>query len=254
MTEREAFLAAILAAPADDLPRLVFADWLDENGEPERGEFIRVQCELAKLGSVWNPGRHSTGPVCRCPVCDLRRRERELLAAYGEAWAPPPTGYTRTVVTVSGPNAGSTAWIGWEVGHLISLVVTRGWVDEVRCRLADWVSDGGCGRCDGMGRIDLDGSRCGTCGGSGMRPGGVGPRLVREHPLERVVLTDREPEPNRNVAHAPLWVWSPVGTPAHQLPPDWFDPSDGFAAFLDRDSALRWASDRAIEWAKAQPA
>jgi len=41
MTTREAFLAAIHAAPDDDLPRIVFADWLDENGEPERAAFVR---------------------------------------------------------------------------------------------------------------------------------------------------------------------------------------------------------------------
>ena len=45
----ESFLRAIIADPADDLPRLVYADWLDENGDPDRAEFIRVQCELAKL-------------------------------------------------------------------------------------------------------------------------------------------------------------------------------------------------------------
>ncbi len=50
MTDRAALLRSILAAPDDDAPRLVYADWLDENGEPERAEFIRVQCELARLG------------------------------------------------------------------------------------------------------------------------------------------------------------------------------------------------------------
>jgi uncharacterized protein (TIGR02996 family) len=44
-----ALLNTILAAPADDAPRLVYADWVDENGEPELAEFIRVQCELARL-------------------------------------------------------------------------------------------------------------------------------------------------------------------------------------------------------------
>jgi uncharacterized protein (TIGR02996 family) len=44
-----ALLNTVLAAPADDAPRLVYADWLDENGEPELAEFIRVQCELARL-------------------------------------------------------------------------------------------------------------------------------------------------------------------------------------------------------------
>ena len=42
--EREAFLKAIFDAPADDLPRLVFADWLDERGECSWAEFIRLEC------------------------------------------------------------------------------------------------------------------------------------------------------------------------------------------------------------------
>jgi uncharacterized protein (TIGR02996 family) len=50
MTDRAAFLAAIAAAPADDLPRLVFADWLDEHGDPDRAEFIRLQCAAARGG------------------------------------------------------------------------------------------------------------------------------------------------------------------------------------------------------------
>ena len=49
MTDESALLAAIRAAPADDAPRLVYADWLDEHGRPEQAEFIRVQCDLARL-------------------------------------------------------------------------------------------------------------------------------------------------------------------------------------------------------------
>jgi uncharacterized protein (TIGR02996 family) len=49
-TDQAAFLDAIRAEPADDTPRLVYADWLEEHGgQPERAEFIRVQVELAKL-------------------------------------------------------------------------------------------------------------------------------------------------------------------------------------------------------------
>jgi uncharacterized protein (TIGR02996 family) len=36
VTTRDAFLATIRAHPDDDLPRLVMADWLDEQGECER--------------------------------------------------------------------------------------------------------------------------------------------------------------------------------------------------------------------------
>jgi uncharacterized protein (TIGR02996 family) len=48
-TERRAFLAAIVAAPDDDTPRLVFADWLDEHGEHDRAEYIRLECQSARL-------------------------------------------------------------------------------------------------------------------------------------------------------------------------------------------------------------
>lgn len=49
MPDRDSFVAAIAAAPADDLPRLVFADWLDESGDPDRARFIRDQIALTKL-------------------------------------------------------------------------------------------------------------------------------------------------------------------------------------------------------------
>lgn len=41
MDTHDALLAAVLAKPEDDLTRLVYADWCDENGQPERGEFVR---------------------------------------------------------------------------------------------------------------------------------------------------------------------------------------------------------------------
>ena len=49
MTEDAAFLNAILERPDDDLPRLVYADYLEETGDAGRAEFIRVQIELAQL-------------------------------------------------------------------------------------------------------------------------------------------------------------------------------------------------------------
>jgi uncharacterized protein (TIGR02996 family) len=49
MLDREAFFRAVAANPDDDAPRLAFADYLDDQNEPEWAEFIRVQCELAGL-------------------------------------------------------------------------------------------------------------------------------------------------------------------------------------------------------------
>jgi len=74
MSEADALLAAIRQAPDDDAPRLIYADWLDEHGQPERAEFIRVQIELARQES---PG--------------LRRREAELLAEHHDLFAGPLT-------------------------------------------------------------------------------------------------------------------------------------------------------------------
>jgi uncharacterized protein (TIGR02996 family) len=47
MTDRDALLRAICENPDDDAPRLIYADWLDEHGDPRQAEFIRVQIELA---------------------------------------------------------------------------------------------------------------------------------------------------------------------------------------------------------------
>jgi uncharacterized protein (TIGR02996 family) len=46
---KDAFIRDIREHLDDDTPRLVYADWLDEHGDPSRAEFIRIQCELARL-------------------------------------------------------------------------------------------------------------------------------------------------------------------------------------------------------------
>ena len=49
MMQDEAFLEAIRQAPDDDAPRLIYADWLEEHGQPERAEFIRLECERERV-------------------------------------------------------------------------------------------------------------------------------------------------------------------------------------------------------------
>jgi uncharacterized protein (TIGR02996 family) len=100
MSDRDALIAAILANPDEDTPRLALADWLDEHGDPARAEFIRVQCELARQfeaeadlpdsfgknlshggrwGMRWRP--HDTEERLT-----LLRREEELLTAHADEW------------------------------------------------------------------------------------------------------------------------------------------------------------------------
>jgi uncharacterized protein (TIGR02996 family) len=77
MTDAEAIFAGILADPNDDMPRLVFADWLEENGQEEWAEFIRVQIEIESVPR--SEPRHK----------ELSRRARKLLAHQKEVWLHP---------------------------------------------------------------------------------------------------------------------------------------------------------------------
>jgi uncharacterized protein (TIGR02996 family) len=86
--EREALNRAVAAAPDDDLPRLVYADWLEEHDEPAYAAFVRAQIELAQT-SPWDPF-----------AVRLRHRDPDLISGapwwyalprvdgYGLEWHP----------------------------------------------------------------------------------------------------------------------------------------------------------------------
>src|SRR5262245_26673585 len=79
-----AFLAAIRDAPGDDLPRHVCADWLDDQGEADRAEFIRVQLELTRgLATQEDP---KLEPLRRERTVELLRRLRALIVQYRTRW------------------------------------------------------------------------------------------------------------------------------------------------------------------------
>jgi uncharacterized protein (TIGR02996 family) len=73
--DEAALLAAIEANPADDLPRLVYADWLEEHGQAVRAEFIRLQCEIAHLET-------DRRDEVRSHHHGLWQRQGEMLAAH----------------------------------------------------------------------------------------------------------------------------------------------------------------------------
>ena len=54
MTDRDALVRAICEFPNDDTPRLIYADFLEENGEAERAAFVRAQIEAARV-PAWEP-------------------------------------------------------------------------------------------------------------------------------------------------------------------------------------------------------
>jgi uncharacterized protein (TIGR02996 family) len=77
MCEMNEFLGAVRAAPDEDAPRLVFADWLDEHARPEWAELIRLQCELARLAPA-DPRR-----------AELAGREDWLIRTHRDQWLAP---------------------------------------------------------------------------------------------------------------------------------------------------------------------
>jgi uncharacterized protein (TIGR02996 family) len=66
----EPFLRAICENPEDDTVRLVYADWLDENGDPDRAEFIRLQIAL--------PDRPTDSDPRSARAEELRKRNWDL--------------------------------------------------------------------------------------------------------------------------------------------------------------------------------
>jgi uncharacterized protein (TIGR02996 family) len=55
MTDEQAFLAAIAAAPGDQAPRLVFADWLLEQGRQADADRVRRGVGILKTLAAMKP-------------------------------------------------------------------------------------------------------------------------------------------------------------------------------------------------------
>lgn len=167
MTDTELGLRrAICSHPGDDTPRLVYADWLEENGRPEQAEFIRVQVGLATFGVQTPENTHL--------FSRLWHRERELWRTLNTVFdiGPPLPRSMRTE-----PRLESRLPDDPRVKQETDIVVVcRGFVDELRCDWRTWAG----GPCDCApypnGAAIIMGvtrrrSECSRCKGSGRTPG-----------------------------------------------------------------------------------
>jgi uncharacterized protein (TIGR02996 family) len=75
MTDGDALRAAVAADPDEDLPRLMYADWLDENDQPDRAAFVRAQIEAAR--------QEPFSPAARAAAA----RAETLLARHRYEWS-----------------------------------------------------------------------------------------------------------------------------------------------------------------------
>lgn len=192
-------LRAICAEPQEDTPRLAYADWLDEHGEADRAEFIRVQVRIAAAEDQqgrtqwWRAMRKAHAACYGCsPWCRDRLRERALTPALYAAGLP------SGVIPLTNPA---------DVGHSTTFahaLFARGFVSHVTCTAADWpahadslywspaqmVKCGGCRghsaqwktRKPGQGMFDF----CEGCRNTGRVPR---PFPATAQPIKRVTLT-----------------------------------------------------------------
>ena len=72
--DQAALFRAVCETPEADAPRLVYADWLDAHGDPDRAEFIRIQV-----------GREG-GTIPADRLAAAHDRMYELFARGGRAW------------------------------------------------------------------------------------------------------------------------------------------------------------------------
>ena len=212
MNDADALLRAILANPDDDLPRLVYADWLEEHGESERAEFIRVQCELAGMDISEHAHAFWRGQLGPCPdwvgrANALRERERELLRDWTRSLLGEPEGLAPC-------RRGNELGYKTATGQFVAAEFRRGFVYAVSCTLATFAG-GPCGRCGGSGDATQN-LYCFACSGTGQIPGtgrtpGVAKALFASQPVERVTLTDREPYWHGG---AYCWYWDDRSQPS----------------------------------------
>src|SRR5262245_8205768 len=125
VTDGEALIRSILAAPADDAPRLVYADWLEEQGRPEDAEFVRVQVELARLGFDGAFHTDEQGQLRQVPAEVERLMQRQM-----ELWAD---GHGRPDLP-----AQMADWPIYPANTAGTRVrVRRGFVERLSCRCKD---------------------------------------------------------------------------------------------------------------------
>jgi uncharacterized protein (TIGR02996 family) len=255
-------LRAIVEDPTDDLPRLLLADVLEGAGDP-RGEFIRVQIELARtvLPSMRQLPREHLEQARHYEA--LRPRERELFA---EAYPALASGLPGEPVDYLVEGLSCRRRFG---DRTAIFTFRRGFVASVTLTCADWCG-AECRRCAGDGKAHgadrpFEGppGNCPVCHGTG-RTIGHGPALVLAAPIEEVTLTDKNPyfDPV-GCEGVPDWRWvSTVGwSVSCTLPKDlhrlvWDQQKHkslgcvGISCFPNEESALFALSRAALRWAR----
>ncbi len=132
MSEADAFLDAIFAAPDDDLPRLVYADWLEERGQQAYAEFIRLCCRLAS--EVLPAGERTRLRKHRHELWNrVRSENRTAFAEVPLSATDFPRGICKSYVAVPAEVFVNASPHWWPVicPTALTLIDTDGWGEQV---------------------------------------------------------------------------------------------------------------------------
>ena len=129
MTEQDAILAAICANPAEDTPRLAFADWMEEHGDPVRAAFIRRQIEFNRAGRMGS---------AHLPISEVRKALNYPIWELTDDWL-------LNAAEIWSENTLDRG-VRWH----------RGFVSTIRCSLRTYVSLGRALRVHPITRVSID--------------------------------------------------------------------------------------------------
>ncbi|MGL6095311.1 MAG: TIGR02996 domain-containing protein [Fimbriiglobus sp.] len=218
MTDRDALYRGILAAPADDLPRLILADFLEESGDAERPAYVRAAVELAHhvAANDFDTDRYAAAVtvVASTPVDRLW----EWVIADGILTPADPGPFGRS--TVGDLDRVRAA------GANLTLGFRRGFVAEVVGTWSMW-------------------HRC-------------GPGIVRTAPLETVSIIGLRPFRTRPAEWLWRRAPSGLGDARNLLPDDLFEHlprhQSHTAGYPTVEAAAAALSAACLAWAAARPA
>jgi uncharacterized protein (TIGR02996 family) len=177
-----ALLNAIIANPEDDAPRLIFADWLDENvvesccficdGLGGKIESVYgFKTDIIPCGNCHGTGRVSNGFAERAALirCQIKHPRWFGDDTWMESANKNEDGYLDALSWLKSSHCkdefaatqdGNWVWNKQRPDGIVG-IVRRGFVDEIHCTLQQWLDHG--------------------------------KDIVREHPVTKVMATDKKP-------------------------------------------------------------
>jgi uncharacterized protein (TIGR02996 family) len=140
--ENDGLIRDIIANPSDDVPRIILADWLEDNGQSGQAEFIRLGLRMAELGDECQrrQGFLSTfmvepSPCGDCGYCALAKR-MEALHRAGHHTTPDLSFAVSTPTPPLWSASKSPAFLHRNRGNGPILFYRRGFVDSITLPLA----------------------------------------------------------------------------------------------------------------------